>query len=68
IVLLLLAVVNAAIGVFYYLRVVVHMYFKTAEDEGGAIVLPLSFKVVLGTTVALTLLIGLYPDCIIGLL
>ena len=68
IVLLLLAVVNAAIGVFYYLRVVVHMYFKTAEEEGGAILLPLSFKVVLGATVMLTLLIGLYPDCIIGLL
>lgn len=68
IILLLLAVVNAAIGVYYYLRVVVHLYFKTAEDEGEAVVLPWSFKVVLATTVVFTLLIGLYPDCIIRLL
>lgn len=68
IILLLLAVVNAAIGVYYYLRVVVHMYFKTAEDEEHDVVLPWSFKVVLATTVVFTLVIGLYPDCIIRLL
>ncbi|WP_164111495.1 MULTISPECIES: NADH-quinone oxidoreductase subunit N [Sphingobacterium] len=68
IVLLLLAVVNAAMGVYYYLRVVVHMYFKTAEHEEEAIALPWSFKIVLATTVVFTLVIGLYPDCIIRLL
>lgn len=68
IILLLLAVVNAAIGIYYYLRVVVHMYFKTAENEEGTVVLPWSFKVVLATTVLFTLVIGLYPDCIIRLL
>lgn len=67
-ILLILAVVNAAIGVYYYLRVVVHMYFKTTEQEGEEIILPLNFKVVLGVTVLFTLLIGIYPDCIIRLL
>lgn len=67
VVLLILAVVNAAIGVYYYLRVVVHMYFKTPEQEGEDIVLPLNFKVVLSLTVLFTLLIGIYPDCIIRL-
>lgn len=68
VILLIVAVVNAAIGVYYYLRVVVHMYFKTEEEEGGTVIIPWSFKFVLATTVLFTLVIGLYPDCIIRLL
>lgn len=67
IVLLLLAVVNAAIGVYYYLHVVVNMYFKDADGE-MQIQIPTSYKVVLTLAVALTILIGVYPDCVIGLL
>lgn len=68
VILLLLAVVNAAIGIFYYLRVVVHMYFKTSDDAGITLAFPLNFKIVLVITALLTLLIGVYPECIIGLL
>lgn len=67
-ILLFLAVINAAIGVYYYLRVIVHMYFKTPEEEGQEVVLSSSFKVVFATTVLLTLVLGLYPECIIRLL
>lgn len=67
IVLLLLAVVNAAIGVYYYLRVVVCMYFKEA-DGTAEVHTPMSYKVVLAVAAALTLLIGIYPDCVIALL
>lgn len=70
VILLVLAAINAAIGVFYYLRVVVSMYFKApVEDEGGEdVVVPLNYKIVFAITVLLTLAIGVYPDCIIKLL
>lgn len=68
IILLLLAVVNAAIGVFYYLRVVVHMYFKPSESSDSTLSVPLNFQVVLVLAAILTILIGVYPECIIRLL
>lgn len=68
IILLLLAVVNATIGIFYYLRVVVHMYFKNNEDHVSTLNFPLNFKLVLILSAVLTILIGIYPECIIGLL
>lgn len=68
IILLLLAVVNAAIGIFYYLRVVVDMYFKNEESATLEVAFPLNFKIVMILTAILTILIGVYPDCIISLL
>lgn len=68
VVLLLLAVINAAIGVFYYLRVIVHMYFKTSEEIDTAVSFPLNFKLVLILAACLTVLIGIYPDLIIRLI
>lgn len=68
IVLLLLAVVNAGIGVFYYLRVIVHMYFKESESVDAGLAFPLNFKVVLFVAAGLTILLGVYPNCLIGLL
>ena len=66
--LLVLAVVNAAIGVYYYLKVVVAIYFRSAEGELQPLDIPLNFKLVLGFTAILTLIIGIYPDCLIKLL
>jgi len=68
IVLLLLAVVNAAIGIFYYLRVVVHMYFKDGHEQAVQLGFPLNFKIVMVITALLTVLIGVYPECLVGLL
>lgn len=68
IVLLVLAAINATIGVFYYLRVVVHMYFKTADEGAVKVSVPLNFKIVFIIATLVTLLIGLYPDCILSIL
>jgi len=68
IILLLVAVVNAAIAVFYYLKVVVHMYFKTADNAEAVLKVPLNFQIVLVVAAILTIVIGVYPDCIIRLL
>lgn len=65
--LLLLAAINAIIGVFYYLRVIVHMYFKSAEEGTTPFVMPLNFKMVFVIAAILTLAVGIYPECLIGL-
>lgn len=66
-VLLILAAINAAIGIFYYFRIIVHMYFMTSEEE-TKLQLPMNFQVVFGLAVILTILIGIYPDLIIRLI
>lgn len=69
VVLLVLAAINAAIGVYYYLRVVVSMYFKEEDKDAAAdLAVPANFKIVLTLAAVLTIIIGIYPDCIIGLL
>ncbi|MCA5003982.1 NADH-quinone oxidoreductase subunit N [Sphingobacterium bovistauri] len=68
VILLVMAVINAAIGIFYYLRVVVHMYFYPSTVGQDTLVVPVSFNVVLIITLLLTVLVGVYPNCIISLL
>lgn len=65
IVLLILAIINACIGVFYYFRVIVAMYFRSAERE--VIQLDTNYKLVFGIAAILTLLVGLYPAIISGI-
>ena len=65
VVLLIIAVINAAIGIFYYFRVIVAMYFKSADRE--QITLNLNYKVVLFICVLLTIVLGIYPALISGL-
>jgi NADH-quinone oxidoreductase subunit N len=67
VVLLVMAAINAAIGVFYYLRVVVHMYFKEADSETDSVVVPGVFQTVFILAAVLILMVGIYPDCLIGL-
>jgi len=64
--LVVLAVVNAAIGIFYYFRVIVSMYFKPIDRD--QIVVNGYYKVVLVVAVLATLLLGIYPAWITGLI
>ncbi|MBE8714158.1 NADH-quinone oxidoreductase subunit N [Sphingobacterium hungaricum] len=66
IILLVLAAINAVVGVFYYLRVVVNMYFRT-QEENSKVLIPLNYQLVFFIAAALTLLIGVYPDFLIQL-
>ncbi|OYD44825.1 NADH-quinone oxidoreductase subunit N [Sphingobacterium cellulitidis] len=63
-VLLILAAINAAVGIYYYLRVVVHMYFMTSNEE-LKIAMPLNFQIVFVLCVILTIILGIYPDALI---
>lgn len=67
VVLLILAAVNAVIGVFYYLRVVVHMYFKEA-DNVESIDFSLTYKIVFIIALIGTLVLGVYPDTLLSLI
>jgi NADH-quinone oxidoreductase subunit N len=65
-VMVILAVVNAIISIFYYFRVIVAMYFRDAERSELSV--PLYYKLVLGFAALATIVIGVYPALISGLL
>lgn len=65
-VLLILAAINAAIGVYYYLRVVVHMYFMNSKED-HTVATPVNFQVVFVIAVILTIVLGVYPDFLLVL-
>jgi NADH-quinone oxidoreductase subunit N len=60
--LIVLAIINAAISIFYYFRVIVAMYFNTSETH--EVPVPAYYNFVLGISALLTLIIGIYPSLI----
>ncbi len=60
--LIVLAIVNAVIAVFYYFKVIVAMYFKDAERK--ELVFSGYYKFVFGISVIATLVLGIYPSLI----
>ena len=58
--LLILAILTSAIGVYYYLKVIIAMYFKPAA-ETEKIPVELSQKMVIILTALITLALGLVP-------
>lgn len=61
--LVLIAVLNAIIAIFYYFKVIVAMYFQTSESQ-IVIQTPATYKVVLAVSAILTILLGIYPACL----
>jgi NADH-quinone oxidoreductase subunit N len=57
--LVIVAVINAIISIYYYFRVIVAMYFNAAEPEELAV--PTYYKFVLGFSALATIVIGVYP-------
>jgi len=57
--LVIIAVVNAIISIFYYFRVIIAMYFRDAERL--EVTVPVYYKLVLGLSALATILIGIYP-------
>jgi NADH-quinone oxidoreductase subunit N len=64
--LLILAVINAIISIFYYFRVIIAMYFRDAERS--EVVIPIYYKLVLGFSAIATIIIGIYPTLISSLI
>jgi NADH-quinone oxidoreductase subunit N len=66
VIMVILAVVNAIISIFYYFRVIIAMYFRDAERD--QLVVPAYYKLVLGVGAIATIVIGVYPGLITGLI
>jgi NADH-quinone oxidoreductase subunit N len=64
--LVILAVLCAAVSVYYYFRVIQAMYFKEGEDPGIAV--SGRFRTVLLITALLVILLGVHPDWLLNLL
>lgn len=64
--LVVFAVINAVISIFYYFRVIMAMYFK--PEERSALNVPAYFKLVLAFSALVTILLGIYPDFIASLI
>jgi len=60
------AILNALVGFYYYLRVIVAMYFK--EGPEIALETPFQYKVVLVLSVIITIFLGVYPSVILNLI
>ncbi|MES2139275.1 MAG: NADH-quinone oxidoreductase subunit N [Bacteroidota bacterium] len=64
--LVLIAIVASLVGVYYYFRIIIAMYFKESQDE--TIAIQLNHKILLIVVAVVTILLGLFPDFIIRLL
>ncbi len=66
IILVVIAILNALVGFYYYFRVIIAVYFK----EGKEIELdtPMQYKVVLIISTIVILLLGVYPSFILNLI
>jgi NADH-quinone oxidoreductase subunit N len=64
--LVLIAIIASLIGVYYYFRLIIAMYFKESTDE--AIEVESNHKLLLLFVAILIIVLGLFPDCVISLL
>jgi NADH-quinone oxidoreductase subunit N len=61
-----IAVLNAAISLYFYFRIVVSMFMRDATERTGMVFAP-GLTVALGVAVLVTMFIGIYPDPFIAL-
>ena len=64
--LVILAVINAAMAIFYYFRIIVAMYFKPVDRDTVLVSGP--YRVVFFLAALITLLLGVYPAGLTGLI
>ncbi len=61
----LIAVTNAIIGIFYYFKVLIAIYFKEAEDQSLSLIASsLAYKIVAVLLVIGILVLGIFPDLV----
>lgn len=65
-VLAIIAVLNAAISLYFYFRIVVSMFMREPTERTGLVFAP-GLSVALGVAVIVTMVIGIYPDPFIAL-
>ncbi|MDX2189786.1 MAG: NADH-quinone oxidoreductase subunit N [Bacteroidota bacterium] len=58
----IIAIVNAIIGMYYYFKVIIAMYFKESTFKQEALSYSIIYKTVLIVSCLLTIELGLFPD------
>jgi NADH-quinone oxidoreductase subunit N len=66
IILVVIAILNALVGFYYYFKVIVATWFK--DGSGAELPLPVLYQVVLVFSAIVTLLLGIYPSLILYLI
>ena len=64
--LVIIAILNALVGFYYYFKVIIAVWFKDGHEV--ELDTPLQYKIVLVLSVIVTLLLGVYPDLILNLI
>ncbi len=65
--LLILAVITSAIGAYYYLKVIIAMYFKSANNTDEQLTIEKSQSTVIILSTIITLIIGIIPNVVIDI-
>lgn len=65
--LVVIAVITSAIGLYYYLRVIVKMYMESGTADFSGVETPGAVKLLIGFLLLGTLLLGLYPGPLLDL-
>lgn len=58
----LIGVLNAIIGIYYYFKVIIAMYFSEPVAETAKVQVNIPFTLVLGVSALLTILLGVCPS------
>lgn len=65
--LVLVGVLSSLIGIYYYFRIIIAMYLKSTE-KSVIIEVPLRHTVILAISVLLSIVFGVFPDLLVGLI
>lgn len=64
--LVILAVVTSLIGVYYYFRILIAMFFK--EPPGGTVTISTSLKLLIFLLIAVSIGLGIFPDSLLNVI
>ncbi|MBY0245104.1 MAG: NADH-quinone oxidoreductase subunit N [Sphingobacteriaceae bacterium] len=64
--LLVIAILNALVGFYYYFKVIIAVYFKDGS-KSLSVEIPFQYKIVLFLCALITLFLGIYPTVLINL-
>ena len=62
----MIGILGSLVGVYYYFRLIINMYFRAPAETDGPIDLPGSHRLLLITCVVLLIVLGLFPDLLLG--
>jgi NADH-quinone oxidoreductase subunit N len=65
--LVFLAIITSLIGIYYYFRIIIAMYLKSTEKT-EPVQVPILNRILLVICLTLSILLGIFPDLLIGLI